>query len=215
MAKSSLWSDEYWLLIMQLYLRKPVGVKPLYDKKTVDLSIELHIQPDEIFRRICTLANMDTPSVERLWETYGNNPNKLQREAKLLRQMNGFSNAESFYKDVELKETFEKDFKPLDEHEELKPVMLILILDLYFRLTPITMVAETPEIMELALLIKIKPSQVADIMELFQYCDPYLNSEDFIINPLLLECQKIWNRFGNMEPERLESFASQLMNYFK
>ena len=215
MAKSSLWSDEYWLLIMQLYLRKPVGVKPLYDKKTVDLSIELHIQPDEIFRRICTLANMDTPSVERLWETYGNNPNKLQREAKLLRQMNGFSNAESFYKDVELKETFEKDFKPLDEHEELKPVMLILILDLYFRLTPITMVAETPEIMELARLMKIKPSQVADIMELFQYCDPYLNSEDFIINPLLLECQKIWNRFGNMEPERLESFASQLMNYFK
>jgi hypothetical protein len=215
MAKSSLWSDEYWLLIMQLYLRKPVGVKPLYDKKTVDLSIELHIQPDEIFRRICTLANMDTPSVERLWETYGNNPNKLQREAKLLRQMNGFSNAESFYKDVELKETFEKDFKPLDEHEELKPVMLILILDLYFRLTPITMVAETPEIMELARLMKIKPSQVADIMELFQYCDPYLNREDFIINPLLLECQKIWNRFGNMEPERLESFASQLMNYFK
>ena len=172
MAKSSLWSDEYWLLIMQLYLRKPVGVKPLYDKKTVDLSIELHIQPDEIFRRICTLANMDTPSVERLWETYGNNPNKLQREAKLLRQMNGFSNAESFYKDVELKETFEKDFKPLDEHEELKPVMLILILDLYFRLTPITMVAETPEIMELARLMKIKPSQVADIMELFQYCNP-------------------------------------------
>ena len=215
MAKSSLWSDEYWLLIMQLYLRKPVGVKPLYDKKTVDLSIELHIQPDEIFRRICTLANMDTPSVERLWETYGNNPNKLQREAKLLRQMNGFSNAESFYKDVELKETFEKDFKTLDEHEELKPVMLILILDLYFRLTPITMVAETPEIMELARLMKIKPSQVADIMELFQYCDPYLNREDFIINPLLLECQKIWNRFGNMEPERLESFASQLMNYFK
>ena len=215
MAKSSLWSDEYWLLIMQLYLRKPVGVKPLYDKKTVDLSIELHIQPDEIFRRICTLANMDTPSVERLWETYGNNPNKLQREAKLLRQMNGFSNAESFYKDVELKETFEKDFKPLDEHEELKPVMLILILDLYFRLTPITMVAETPELMELARLMKIKPSQVADIMELFQYCDPYLNREDFIINPLLLECQKIWNRFGNMEPERLESFASQLMNYFK
>ncbi len=215
MAKSSLWSDEYWLLIMQLYLHKPLGVKPLYDKKAVELSMELHIKPDEIFRRMCSLANFDTPSVERIWETYGNNPNKLQREAKLLRQMNGFNNAESFYKDVEIKETFEKDFKPLDENQELKPVMLIMILDLYFRLTPITMVADTPEIIELARLIKIKPTMVAEVMELFQYCDPYLNREDFIVNPLLLECQKTWNRFGNIEPEKLETFANQLGDYFK
>ena len=215
MARNSQWSDEYWLLIMQLYLRKPVGVKPLYDKRTIETSIELHIQPDEIFRRMCSLANMDTPSVERLWEKYGNNPNKLQREVKLLRKMNGFSNAETFYKDVEIKETFEKDFKPLDEQPELQPVMLIMILDLYFRLTPITMVPETPEIIELGKLMNVKPSVIAEVMDVLQYCDPYLNREDFIINPLLVECQKIWNRFGNMEPEKLEAFANQLKDYFK
>ena len=30
MAKKSNWNDDYWLLVVQLYLRKPVGVKPLY-----------------------------------------------------------------------------------------------------------------------------------------------------------------------------------------
>lgn len=27
-----LWSDEYWLLLMQLYQRKPAGIKPLYSR---------------------------------------------------------------------------------------------------------------------------------------------------------------------------------------
>ena len=28
MAKDSKWQDEYWLLLMQIYLQKPVGLKP-------------------------------------------------------------------------------------------------------------------------------------------------------------------------------------------
>ena len=43
MAKHPLWKDEYWLLLLQLYQKKPMGVKPLYSKGMVDLSLELHI----------------------------------------------------------------------------------------------------------------------------------------------------------------------------
>ena len=32
MAKNVRWQDEYWLLLMQLYLKKPEGVKPLYER---------------------------------------------------------------------------------------------------------------------------------------------------------------------------------------
>ena len=43
MAKKAVWHDDYWLLLMQAYLQRPVGVKPLYSRKMVELSLELHI----------------------------------------------------------------------------------------------------------------------------------------------------------------------------
>ena len=39
MAKNTVWQDDYWLLLMQIYLHKPVGVKPLYSREMVDLSV--------------------------------------------------------------------------------------------------------------------------------------------------------------------------------
>ena len=39
MAIHSLWSDEYWLLLMQVFMKKPVGRKPLYSKVLVELRI--------------------------------------------------------------------------------------------------------------------------------------------------------------------------------
>ena len=57
MAKNQLWHDDYWLLLMQLYLRKPVGVKPIYSRQMVELSIELHIAPQQLFARMCEIAN--------------------------------------------------------------------------------------------------------------------------------------------------------------
>ena len=50
MAKNSQWQDDYWLLLMQLYLQRPVGLKPMYSRRMVDLSLELHISPDQLFR---------------------------------------------------------------------------------------------------------------------------------------------------------------------
>ena len=216
MAKNLKWHDDYWLLLMQIYLQKPVGVKPMYSRKMVDLSLELHIAPNVLFNRMCQIANLETPRIEHIWETYGSNPKKLARAARLLREMKGFNNAEEFYQGVETNESFEKDFRPIAEGEQLTPVMLILILDLYFRLTPITMVAETPEVQELARLLKLRPQAVVEAMEVFQHCDPYLNRKDaMIISPLLLPCQQVWRRFGNANTEDLASYAEQLKDYFK
>ena len=103
------------------------------------------------------LRSLDEPRIEKLWNTYGKNPQKLSRGIKKLRQMKGFSNADEFYEGVEINESFEKYFRPIDERPELKPVMLVMILNLYFQLTPITMVEETPEIQQLAKKMKIKP----------------------------------------------------------
>ena len=94
------------------------------------------------------------------------------------------------------------------------PLHLIVILDLYFRLTPITMVAETPEVAELARLMKVPAATVVEVMDVFKFCDPYLNRVDLIITPLLKPCQDVWNRYGSGSPQKLAALASQMKEYF-
>lgn len=215
MAKHALWSDEYWLLLMQLYLKKPEGVKPIYSRQMVDLSLELHIPPQYLYEQMFKLRQLDTPRMEKLWERYGNNPKRLAKGVHMLREMKGFNNADAFYQGVETIESWELDFKPVMEGSSLTPIMLIMILDLYFRLTPNTMIAETPEIQQLARKLKIKPNVVVEVMDIYQLCDPYLNRSAMILSPLLGPCQQIWQRYGNDNPEKLAAFAAQLREYFK
>ena len=209
------WQDDYWLLLMQVYLRKPVGVKPMYSKPLIELSMELHIEPEQLHARLCQIARLETPRIERIWQDYSRNPKRLSRAVQLLRGMMGFGSGGDFYEGVEVEETFERDFRPLAEDERITPVMLILIIDLYFRLTPITMVPETPEVQELARLMKVPSQLVADILEVFQHCDPYLKRRDVSFSPLLLPCKRIWQRYGNGSTEQLAVYAEQLKEYFK
>ena len=181
----------------------------------VDLSMELHIDPHILFNKMCEIANLETPRIERIWQDYGTNPRRLSRAANLLRQMKGFGNDHEFYEGVDVQETFERDFRPVNSDSSVTPVMLILILDLYFRLTPITMVAETPEIQELGRLIKLPAREIADIMDVFQHCDPYLNRKEVLFSPLFPACQDVWQRYGNSDTEQLASYARQLKEYFK
>lgn len=121
MAKKVKWQDDYWLLLMEIYLQRPVGVKPMYCRKMVDLSMELHIAPNVLFTKMSQIANLETPRIERIWKTYGSNPKKLARAVSLYRSMKGFNNAGEFYDGVEMNESFEKDFRPIDEDSSRGP----------------------------------------------------------------------------------------------
>lgn len=230
MIRKGVWQDDYWLLLMQLYLLKPTGVKPLYSKPMVDLSLELHIAPHALRARMLQLARLETPRIERLWHTYCNDTKRLARAVKLLRSMNGFGAAEQFYQGVEVQETFEKDFRPLADasdgstragtaekalEERLTPAMLAIILNLYFQLTPPTMTSATPEVQSLARLLRIKATDVVLVLDIFQACDPYLRRDEMVVSPLLLPCQQMWQRFGNNDPTELQTFAEELQEYFK
>ena len=94
---SRLWSDEYWLLLMQLYLKKPEGLKSIYSRPMVELGLELHIEPTFLYEQMFKLRQLETPRMEKLWERYGNNPNRLAKGVKKLRQMKGMGNADEFY----------------------------------------------------------------------------------------------------------------------
>ena len=214
MAKNIHWSDDYWLLLMQLYLKKPEGVKPVFSRPLIDLSLELHIPPRYLHAQMFKLRQLETPYIEQLWNTYGDNPRRLQKEVKILRQMKGFNNASAFYEGVHTNESFELDFKPLATCPDLLPIKLVMILHLYFRLTPNTMVEETPEVVDLAKLLKLTPRRVAEVMRIFQQCDPYLVREPLGNDELSAECEEVWKRFGNDNPDKLSALAAQLKDYF-
>lgn len=215
MAKIQNWQDDYWLLLMQIYLRRPVGVKPIYSKVMVELSLELHITPQVLNKQMRRIDTLDTPRIERIWQEYSRNPKRLSRAVQLLRSMMGFNSSGDFYEGVEVEETFERDFRPLESEGRLMPVSLVLILDLYFQLTPNTMVSETPEVQQLARLLKVPASLVVEVLDIYQHCDPYLNRRDVIISQLLMPCQQIWQRYGNADTRQLVSDAEQFMEYFK
>lgn len=215
MTKKANWTDDYWLLLMQQYLRKPVGIKPTYCREMVELSLELHIPPKDLHTRMCQIATLETPRIERLWETYKDNPRRLSRASRLLREMKGFGQASSFYDGVEVNETFELDFRPITEDARITPIMLVMVLDLYFQLTPATMVPETPEVTELSRLIRLPVGDIVELLDVFQHCDPYLNRRDTIFSPLLGPCQKIWDRYGNDGPEAVASYANELRAFFE
>ena len=208
MAKNQLWNDDDWLLLLQLYLRKPVGVKPMYNRDLVNLSLELHIAPQQLHQRLKDIDNLETPRIERIWREYGENP---QRCVRLL----GFNSAGDFFEGVAIEETFEGDFRPLAEDSRLMPFMLVMILDLYFRLTPATMVKETPEVRDLASLMKIPTTLIVEVLQIFQHLDPYLRHKGEPVNVLLQPCRQIWERYGNIDTDQLAEYAEQLSAYFK
>ena len=215
MAKNQLWNDDYWLLLMQLYLHKPVGVKPMYSREMVSLSLELHIAPQQLYQRQNDIANLETPRIERIWKEYSKNPQRLSRAVRLLREMKGFNSAGDFFEGVAIEETFEGDFRPLAEESRLMPFMLVIILDLYFRLTPITMVAETPEVQELSSLKRIPSKLTVEIWLNYQYFDPYLRRQEVSASVLLQPCRQIWERYANLDTAQLAEYAQQLSYYFR
>jgi hypothetical protein len=181
----------------------------------IDLSLELHIDPNSLHARMARMAKLKTPRIEHIWQTYGQHPDKLARAVRLWREMRGYGNADEFYEGVEVNETFERDFRPVAGKGSLTPVMLTMVLDLYFRLTPITMVEQTPEVIDLANLLCVTPQQVAEALTVFQYCDPYLNRRAPVENPLFEPCREIWRRYGNGNTEDLVAYAERLKEYFQ
>ena len=213
MANHPLWSDDYWLLVMQLYQKKPVGVKSEYSHPVVELGLELHIPPKTIREQMRVLERHATPSLQRLWTTYADNPRRLVRDVKRLRQMSGFGDPGLFYDGVETTQPFERDYRPVDDSSDITPVMLTIILNLYFELTPNTMVSETPEVLDTASLLGVKPEEVVDVLNIYQTFDPILKRKPLPSSPVNDEAQRLWQYYYN-QPELLQNNVEKLKQYF-
>lgn len=214
MAINPLWTDDYWLLIMQLYQKSPVGVKSEYSRPVVELALELHIPPKTLKEQMETLKEHTTPSLQRLWDTYADNPRRLTRNVKRLRQMMGFGNGDAFYKDMNMRLPFEHDYLPITPAAKLTPVMLTIILSLYFQLMTNTMVAETPEVQDMAHLLGLKPEEIVEVLKIYQTFDPILRRDPLPHSPLNDEAQRIWQKYNNEAPDVLTATVERLKEFF-
>ena len=215
MARQPLWHDDYWLLLMQLYLKSPVGVKPLYSRGLVDLAMELHLHPAYLHRMMERLDGIETPRIKAMLERYSNNRRRLARDVEKRRGMEGFGDPLSFYEGVEVNESFETRFKPLPGHEPVTEVMLVIVLDLYYRLTPQTMAVETPEVAETAKLLKIPAALVVKAMRAYCLCDPCIRARGKEDDSMLEPCRKVWNDYADADPTELAAMAAELKEYYR
>lgn len=215
MAIHPLWTDDYWLLIVQLYQKSPAGVKSEYSRPVVDLALELHIPPKTLQEQMVALEEHATPSLQRLWDTYAENPRRLARDVKRLRQMAGFGFGNAFYSGMDMTLPFEHDYLPIDAEQKLTPVMLTIILSLYFQLMTNTMVSETPEVQDMARLLGLKPEEVVDVLKIYQTFDPILKREPLPHSPINDEAKLVWKRYSNEAPEVLTNTVERLKEYFK
>lgn len=214
MAQQPIWHDAYWPLLIQLYMEKPVGMKPVYSKPLVDLGLELHVTPRYLRRMMAKLDEVASPSLKAMMASCKRNPKGFADMVARLKTMKGFGDEQAFFDGVEVVDGFEKDYKPVMQGSPITPMMLVIVLDLYFRLTPQTMVAATPEVAELARLTRVKPGDIAAALRGFCCCDPCIKTSDAVEQPLLAACNDVWHRYGNLEQDKLSALACRLKDYF-
>lgn len=215
MTTHPLWQDDYWLPVMQLYMSEPTGMKSPYSKAMVDLGIALHMPPKFLHAQMRRLRDRATPQLQRLWDTYSANPRRLSRDAKRLRDMQGFGAAGTFYEGVDTADTFAAAYRPVEPGTPLTPVMLVILLNLYYSLTPITMVADTPEVQHAAKLMGITAADAVRVLSIYQTFDPILHRRPAEPTPLAEACRRTWQQYGAEEPDRLAAAAVKLGEYFK
>lgn len=214
MATKNKWSDQYWPLIIKAWLQKPEGTKSKDSKTVVDIANELRIDQDVICEKMTLLDKHESPLLQKLWKMYAKNPRRLNRDIKNLRQLSGFGDAEMFYEGVETARPVARIFLPVTPDSRMTPAILILILHVYFTLTPNCMVESTPEIIELAQLTKTPVEEIVKFMKVFQCFDPILQREPPVLSPIIHEAREIWEKYYELPQSRFDKDVEKIKEYF-
>lgn len=217
MSTHPLWSDQYWPLVIKLYLTPPVGVKDEYSRAVVDLALFLHIPPAHLRERMEEADHPATPSLRRMRALYEANTRRLNRDVKQLRQMAGFGSAGAFYEGVQADESFERHFRPVADDTPFTPAMLVMVLDLYYQLVPHTMTVHTPEVVELARHLRVTPTEVRQALHAFLAIDPGVPTRERDVTvpaSLANAAADIWRQCDDGDMDKAAAMARRFTPYF-
>lgn len=213
-----MWTNDLWPLVIKAYLSAPTGPKSNCSRPVVDLAMQLHMKPADIVDRLKTVDAHKNPMVERLLVHYQAHPKKLKRDAERLAAMSGFGNSGAFYDGVDTAEAgFERFYRPIDG-TSFTPAMLTILLNLYFRLVPATMVATTPEVIDMAHRTQLTVDQVLEVLHTFLYVDPCAKSrtDDALAEfaPITRLCRETWRTHDDGNPMLVAEEAEKFLQYY-
>lgn len=213
-----MWSNGYWPLAINAFLTPPEGQKTRYSRPVVDLAMRLHVRLADIVDKLNTVGAHSDKAVERLFCHYKAHPKLLKRDVARLCSMGGFGNGDAFYEGVDTAEQdFERWYRPVDG-AELTPAMLTLLLNLYFRLVPTTMVETTPEVADMARRTGLSAARVVEVLRIFLHIDPCARVRDndglADFSPLTPVCRDFWTRLGDGDPMKVAREAEKFLQYY-
>lgn len=225
-----IWTNEYWPLAINAYLTAPVGPKSRLSRPVIDLAMQLHMKPADIAERLNVIHSHGKPAVERLLQHYTAHPKRLKRDAARLLDMSGFGLGSAFYEGVcTAEQGFEHFYRPIGG-TPFTEAMLTLLLDLYFRLVPATMIETTPEVRDMARRTGLAAAQVVEVLHAFRDVDPCARrraaadqsattgqsaASQSAAPPTLPQlCRATWQRLDDGDPMTTAAEAQRFMEYY-
>ena len=180
--------------------------------------MQLHLKPADIVDRLDTVHTHSNAQVERLLVHYTAHPKLLRRDAGLLASMSGFGNSSAFYDGVATAEPhFVRMYRPM-HGTPYTPAMLTVMLDLYFRLVPATMVPTTPEVVDMARRTGLAVEQVIEVLHTFLYIDPCARHRDGSAPAcaalLTTLCGNVWHDLDDGNPMTVAREAEKYLQYY-
>ena len=185
------WTKEEAILVLDLYMSKPKGVKPSTDDQLINLAQLLGRTPDALCRRM----------------------QKFQQWYPVL----PFAEDEAVYDDENPAIWTDYFAQPRKAHKEA-PALLeefcigTLVLNLYFQLIISTMNEKVPEVAELAKLVKRPAKTIAGMLLSYASLDPFV--KDMPTNlPASSIQQQLWNRYAD-DMDKLSHVAKYIENHY-
>lgn len=186
------WTKEESVLVLDLYMNKPIGLKPVTDESLTNLAQLLGRTPEAVFRRMQKFQQWypvlpfdadediyqdENPSV---WSDYFNQPKKAHSEAPAL----------------------------IDEW-----CAGTLVLNLYFQLIISTMNEKVPEVVELSRVVKRPAKDIVDMLYAYASLDPFLKTNQYSGQTVSPICRHLWERYAD-DMDKLSHVAKYIESHY-
>lgn len=194
--KAVKWTKEESILVLDLYFKKPVGMKKKDSLQIFDLAKTIGRTPNAVYRRMYDFLRWyptipllfyddmedENDSFQPFWNEYFLDSKKLHKDA------------ESFLSDIRV---------------------YTLTLYLYFHLIPDTMAPKVPEVVALAKMVKRPPAFIVEILHNYLSCDPFMCGKVPQASCTLQKiCRLIWERYDK-NASKLTAATEYITAYYK
>ncbi len=186
------WTTEEAILVLDLYMSKPKGMRPATDEQLVNLAQLLGRTPESLCRRM----------------------QKFQQWYPVL----PFDVTEPIYNDENPAIWNEYFAQPRKAHKEAPSILEefcigTLVLNLYFQLIISTMNEKVPEVVELGKLVKRPAKAIAGMLLSYASLDPFMKDGPAVDLPASSVQRQLWNRYAD-DMDKLSHVAKYIESHY-